>query len=75
MKQVIGYRRITNIGTAQAVYVTSLIKDSGIKRGDLVKVTIEAVPDDEGGLEDGYEDDKRERQVQMQSVRTQGGPI
>lgn len=58
MKQVIGYRRITNIGTAQAVYVTSLIKDSGIKRGDLVKVTIEAVSDDEGGLEDAC-DDKR----------------
>ena len=47
MKQVTGYRRVTSIGTSLGIYVSSLIKDSGIKTGDVVKVTIELDSDED----------------------------
>lgn len=66
MKQITGYRRVASIGTSLGIYVSSLIKDSGIKAGDVVKITIEVDSDENKG-------DERDRfRIQMQHMRSQG---
>lgn len=56
MKQVSGYRRITTIGTTQGIYISTLIKNTGFKTGDIVRVTIEEVESNEGESQDGTGD-------------------
>ena len=47
MASVSGYRRVSLQGTSLCVFVTTLLKDSGIEAGDVVRVTIESARDGE----------------------------
>lgn len=53
MASVSGYRRVTPQGASLCVFVTTLLKDSGIKAGDVVRVTIESSASEEDGRDAG----------------------
>ena len=53
MAKVSGYRKVTMQGTSMCVFVTTLLKDSGIEAGDVVRVTIESARDEGDGEDAG----------------------